>query len=145
MGCAEDAQSPTGSDCMMVSDRAQICLSDAVDVPLYASWYSHELCDEKPINCDGNAEWKAGRRADVADYGSAAACPHDWLFRTITTPYGSYLCDDRGGAIRLGYREIWTPQDGHYMAWAWTVDFFLDPHEELPWWVYLPIGEWSID
>ena len=143
--CVIDAPPPIYATCLTTTDNMVVCVADVTDVPLYASWYSHELCDIAPINGDGDCSWKAGRKSDTAHYGEAAACPMDWLWLTITTPYGEYLCDDRGGAIKLGYRDIWTPERGLYQDWAWTIDFFLDPHQELPWWVYLPIQEWSIN
>ena len=140
--CAYNA--PTiGTDCFDL-DGAIICLVEPEEIPLYASWYDWKLGG---INCGGSCDWKASRPVDDSHYGHTAACPHDWLFMTFETPtladHPSWYCDDRGPAIKLGYRPVWDAQNGTHHIWAWTIDFALDSNLVRPGWVYTVIHDWE--
>lgn len=125
-----------------------ICyVSNPTSIPLRASYYSPELCAESPINCNGDPENKASRPFHPDQYGRTAACPHDWIFKTIVTPdleQSHWYCDDRGGAIHLVWRPVFTLSDGTIWTWAWNIDFMLDPAQPLPWWVYTLITNWQL-
>jgi hypothetical protein len=142
--CAIDAE-PIG-ECATMEEGRIICSVPPEGIPLYASWYDNELGEEHPINCDHDCSWKALRRADPSQYGNSAACSHDWLGKTFVTPtlpnHPVWYCDDRGGAIQLGYRPVWEPETGTTMQWAWTTDFYLSHTLPRPDWVYTLIYNW---
>lgn len=139
MECAINA--PAMGECQSF-DSALVCYVDVEDIPLYASWYDPTLGG---INCDGTCEHKALRPFDVNQYGHTAACPHDWIGQTFSAVDQSWYCDDRGGAIKLGYRPVWTADQGTHYVWAWTIDFMLPASEPAPWWAYTLISDWNLN
>lgn len=112
-----------------------ICTAHPYQIPIYASWYDPVLGG---INCDNSCDHKALRQFHPAQYGNSAACPHDWIATTfeVMVTGERWYCDDRGGAIKLGWRPVWTAATGRYFTWAWTVDFMIDSTGDVPWWAY---------
>ena len=88
-----------------------LLLAEGVDcgtLDYYLSTYDPKLGG---INCDSDCSQLATGPMDDSLYGLVAACPHDWVgyeYTThISTPYGTFACVDRGGAIGIYEREVW--------------------------------------
>lgn len=67
------------------------------------TWYDPALCDEYPINCQGDPNNTAGGYHVPDWYGRGAACPSQLPIgqEFYAEGYGSYTCIDRGGSVTL--------------------------------------------
>lgn len=127
--------------CFDILDTAY-CIAPVESIPLWASTYDWDVCDDYPINCDDDPSVTAnGTQTGDELYWTSAACPHDWLGMQIQTPYGDWACNDRGGAVHLDWRTVYRPESGFVDEWVFVVDFAV-PFEEQPYWAYLPIDDW---
>ena len=134
--CSPNAM-PTGI-CFELFSKL-LCFEEVGNIPLWSSTYDPS---EGGINCNDDCLNKATGPVLESQYGHTAACATDWLFLTIVTEYGEFLCDDRGGAIHLTWRTVYDPILGFYDGWFWVTDFMIHS-DELPYWAYQPIYEWS--
>jgi len=120
------------------------------EIPIWASIYDPELCYDEDgqvianINCDGNPTMMA-TSLPVADYyGVAAACPSEWMGRTLVVEgIGERPCLDTGGAIRPTYRIVYDPMQGFVEMWVIIVDF-LEHYDAPPDWQYELFEVWSL-
>lgn len=96
-------------------------------MPIYASWYNPAWGG---INCDHDCTQLAIAPMRDEWYGRVAACPPGFTTRGWTTEFhiaglGSFLCLDRGGAIKITYRTVYT-RDGFQDLWVIVLDFMVE-------------------
>lgn len=130
-------------ECVEMNHSQYLCIAphDALSIRLSA--YDPSWCDVYPTNCyEGNTSLATGLH--YADYyGIAAACPIEWLHKTVTVDgVLSRVCLDTGGAIEPTYRNG---------EWFIVIDvlyhFEDDPKhgESWPWWALQNYELWSVE
>lgn len=137
--CAPDAQAPAQAAQCRQTWYGQECEVD--DLPVFPSTYDPAICQDHPINCsDPSDPWHgAVRRLSPDDYGRVAACPLDWLNRTIEIadiPL-AVKCEDTGGRIMPMYREVWVFDGPPHieMMWVIVIDVLWNhTADPWPWW-----------
>lgn len=72
-------------------------------LPIITTYYDPSLGG---INCDSDCTTFANMEKVTPDkYGNTAACPGEWLGKTIVIDDKPYVCRDTGGAIGLDYDD----------------------------------------
>lgn len=124
--CHQDAQ-PVGKCWQHPFIDTHICVIEAEQLPLRASWYDPVLGG---VNCMAPCD-QLGDGTAVADaYGWVVACPPGWYGRWLDVEYaGRQQCRDHGGAVVPTYGRAYTPE-GFVYTWWITVDFLA--HEPPP-------------
>ncbi len=137
--CYSDAN-PIG-ECVEMNHNQHICVVAPEELSIRLSAYDPAWCEQIPTNCDGDTFLATGAPYEPY-YLIGAACPLEWLNRTVTIAgMGSWLCVDTGGAIRPTFRggEWFIPIDVLY-------PFAGDPRlgENWPIGFLLNYSEWSV-
>lgn len=134
--------------CTELQRDSYVCEVDAAALPLFASVYDTEICDEHPTNCfDGGTHFANGTPTSPEWYDVAAACPTDWTNSGTRLSLPNIpldlICMDTGGRIHPMYREVWSP-DGYVWRWVIVIDVYF-PFHELGWppWALLPHQNWQ--
>jgi hypothetical protein len=135
-------------ECTEMNHEQYLCVADESELPLFLSIYDPAICEEHPINCDGDTAFGTGIPFGEEWYNVAAACPLDWVGSQVSVGgIGDYHCMDTGGRIHPQFRPVWTFEPGKAeKVWMWVivVDVCYPHHRDgWPVWSLQHYDEWS--